>query len=227
MHHIHLAESLSTQEEVKKALKLGPGPFLVSTDHQSAGVGRQGSQWIQFQDALAFSFSLKPNEELTLTPLEIGILLAKFFSPKVLLKWPNDLLNNNNEKIGGILCQLVGNTVVVGIGINLKLPPGNHSFPYPVAGLFPPSESMEENIKKDLPLKIAKYIFENRLSAAQVQKDFFNFCVHKNKEVFIKGTNESHQGKFIGITKNGAAILEDTNKNTQEILSGSLSFDRS
>ena len=226
MHHIHLEQTPSTQEEVKKALKSGNGPFLISTDEQTAGVGRQGSQWLQFKEALAFSFTLTPNEQLTLTPLEVGILLSRFFKPKVHLKWPNDLLNEKNEKLGGILCQLVGSTIVVGIGLNLKTPKNHPEFPYPIAGLFDSNEILKDKIKQELPLEITNFIHQNRLSSDQVREEFLKSCVHRDKVVTISTNNDSVSGVFLGITKEGAAILEQEDKTKREVLSGSLTFNR-
>ena len=45
----------------------------------------------------------------------------------ILLKWPNDLMQNNLAKAGGILCQSEtmkpGYIAFIGIGINLKSSP--------------------------------------------------------------------------------------------------------
>ncbi len=224
MHHIHLSQTSSTQEEVKRALKQGSGDYLVSTDKQTAGVGRQGSEWHQFENALAFSFTLKPNETLTLTPLEIGVHLAKIFSPKLKLKWPNDLLSHEGEKVGGILCQLVGETIVVGIGINLKMPSTVPPFPYQVSSLFNSDEIIDPNIKKELPLKIVNYILNNRLSSENVRSEFIKSCVHINKEVTILNNENQVMGKFIGIGENGEALLESGDNHREKVLTGSLRY---
>jgi BirA family biotin operon repressor/biotin-[acetyl-CoA-carboxylase] ligase len=224
MHHIHLSQTSSTQEEVKRALKQGSGDYLVSTDKQMAGVGRQGSEWHQFENALAFSFTLKPNETLTLTPLEIGVHLAKFFSPKLKLKWPNDLLSHEGEKVGGILCQLVGEIIVVGIGINLKMPTTIPAFPYQVSSLFNSDEIIDPNIKKELPLKIVNYILNNRLSSRNVRNEFIKSCVHINKKVTILNNENQVMGKFIGIGENGEALLETGDNHREKILTGSLRY---
>ncbi len=223
MHHVHLKECPSTQDEVKRAIAKNPGEYLISTDFQNQGVGRQGSKWIHFSDALAFSFTLKPNQEITLTPLEIGILLAKFFSPRVLIKWPNDLLNEKDEKIGGILCQLVNKQIIVGIGLNLKLKEEDEcNFPYPVNAIFN-DENLESDIKKNLPPKIVEFILANRLTPDQVHKEFNQYCSHLNKEVTISNNSDSKNGKFIGISPIGEALL-DNDTEVCKVLSGTLRF---
>lgn len=223
MHQIHLKECTSTQEEVKRLLKENPGDYLISTDSQVAGIGRQGSQWIHFEDALAFSFTLKANEELTLTPLEIGCLLAIYFKPKVHLKWPNDLLDKDGAKIGGILCQIVNDRIVVGIGLNLKNKKEESHFPYPVSSLFDEHEVLDINIKESLPIKIVDFILKNRQSPSLVRENFLNNCVHKNKEVTITNNDRVDSGTFIGIGQKGEALIEDKGS-TQKVLTGSLRF---
>lgn len=225
MRHVHLKECISTQEEVKSALKKAPGDYLVSTDLQTGGIGRQGSQWIHFSKALAFSFTLTPNEELTLTPLEIGVLLAQFFKPKILLKWPNDLLNENKAKVGGILCQIVDKKIVVGIGLNLKIDKEHqeNTFPYPVSALFQSSENLKENIMKELPLEIFEYIKTNRLKPTEVREEFMRSCLHKNQDVIIHNNESITKGKFVGLGSLGEALIENEGV-TEKVLTGSLRF---
>ena len=58
-------------------------------------------------------------------------ILAKKFSNKIKIKWPNDLLFKR-KKICGILQETVINAgkkfLIVGIGINTNLDPKNRSF---------------------------------------------------------------------------------------------------
>ena len=58
-------------------------------------------------------------------------ILAKKFSNKIKIKWPNDLLFKK-KKICGILQETVTNAgkqfLIVGIGINTNLDPKNSSF---------------------------------------------------------------------------------------------------
>lgn len=224
MQHVHLQKTPSTQSALKELLAQNPGDYLISTDFQSQGVGRQGAPWSHFNEALAFSFTLKANDTLTLTPLEIGILLAKFFKSELLLKWPNDLLNSQKEKVGGILCQLVGDIIVVGIGINLISPKEMPQFDYPVGSLFESGTNLKEDYKEALPLEIVTFIKANRLNPIQVQEEFFQFCAHKDQEVTIVNGKESVSGIFRALGANGEAILEDSNQERSSHLTGSLRF---
>jgi hypothetical protein len=92
MHHIHLGQCPSTQDILKGHL-LGSDfkEVLISCDRQIAGIGREGKTWIQGKNSLAFSFSLRPNPVISLTSLEIGILISRFFKTNfhqdIKLKW--------------------------------------------------------------------------------------------------------------------------------------------
>lgn len=225
MEHLHLEKTLSTQDILKEMLQKKAGEFLISTDFQEKGRGRQGSAWTHFKEAIAFSFNIHPNEVVTLTPLEIGLLLTKFFNQKVMVKWPNDLLSPMGEKVGGILCQLYGNQVLVGIGINIKTSEDWESeaknFPYPIGAVFSGSSSINEDYKSQMPLRIYEFIRKNRLSSKEVQREFPKACVHYNLEVEIHNNDHVESGLFIGIGENGEAILES--QGTQKkILTGSL-----
>ena len=225
--HIHLEQTSSTQSVLKEHLKSihSLGNVLISTDHQVSGVGRRGHSWSHFEHALAFSFTLRPSKTITLTPLEIGLHVVKFFSPSASLKWPNDILNKKSEKAGGIICQLLNDMILVGIGINLKVPQiNNNEFPYPVGGLFSHDEELKENIKKELPLKLYQSILENRYSDKGIIKDWSKHCIHQNRHVSIQDGKTIHSGFFTGITSHGEAVIRLENGETKNILTGSLRF---
>ncbi len=224
MHHVHLEQTDSTQTRVKEFLSQGNTDILVSTDHQSAGVGRQGAPWSHLDEALAFSFDISPNPTITLTPLEIGILLSRFFRPKLSLKWPNDLINKKREKIGGILCQLVGQRVAVGIGLNIKADTTKLNFDYPVGSLFNFEEQLSSQYKKELPFEIVEFIHSHRLTSEGVINEFQDYCVHQNQEVIILNGKNKESGLFVGLGKNGEALLKKQDGLIEAHLTGSLRF---
>ena len=223
MHHVHLEETPSTQSYLKenwKSLYSENPNVLVSTSKQTQGQGRQGNNWHDFPNSLAFSFLLQPNEEFTLSSLELGVLLCRFFKDELKLKWPNDLINLKNEKCGGILCQVIEkNLLVVGMGINLesdqsvkgKLP----------AGIIQIQETYH-NIQEELPEKIYQYILNNRLNQDTIQKEWNQFCFHLNQKVRIEDSNTKEVGTFVGIGPIGEALIQNEEGKIKKVLSGSL-----
>ena len=100
---------------------------VVGADHQTAGRGRRGRTWESRPGAsLLVSVLLRPAPPLV--SLAAGVAAAEaceaVAAVPIRLKWPNDVLSGG-EKVGGILCELVGGAAVVGLGLNLAwAPPG-------------------------------------------------------------------------------------------------------
>jgi len=225
MQHLHIKECASTQTLLKDNFVDLSQPILVSTDFQNQGIGRRGSPWSHLEHALAFSFTLPLNRTLTLTPIEIGCLLADYFAPNLFMKWPNDLLNIKKEKVGGILCQLVGENLVVGVGLNLFVT-GSAHFDYPIGGIFENSQNLNNNFKEDLPLELYKYIRKSRVEPEAVQHKFKKYCSHLGQRVSIIDHQREDLGRFIGISSLGEALLslDDEDNSVLKILTGSLRF---
>lgn len=225
--HLHLNNTESTQKELKqiveKELLTTKSSYLISTENQQKGVGRQGSKWIQVQDAIAFSFITRPSATLTLTPLEIGVHLAKYFSSSIKLKWPNDLLNNQNEKVGGIICQYYKGLIIAGVGLNL-IYKDEYDFPYKVGGLYKNDHQLKNNFKKSMPLDIYSYILKNRMSDLKIKEEWNNYCAHQNEQVTITDNAHVVKGQFHSIGTNGEAVIKNKNGELVKILTGSLRF---
>ena len=212
--HIHLPSVDSTQSYLRE--NLGSGNILVSTEEQTSGYGRQAKKWVHQEDSLAFSFTLNPCEVPTLTPLEVSVLIAKYFknhySFELKLKWPNDLLNKKGEKCGGILIQNFEGVLIVGVGINLSIGrPIQERKMYP-AGFLKIKNISSEDLSKD----IYEYILGHRLNPELIRELWLKSCIHLGMEVQI----DKVSGIFKGIGPLGEAqILGDEIKS---IFSGEL-----
>ena len=227
MKHIHFDKIDSTSSYLKlnyKDLKNNYQDILVSASQQTSGRGRAGNQWSQPENSIAFSFTLKPSEEMTLSSLELGVLIAKFFKNKVLLKWPNDLLNLQFEKCGGILCQLVEKDIlIVGIGINIGIFDNkNFDFPYPI-GSVDKKRVLKKEEFNDIPISLFQFILDNRIEHKDIASEWNNLCIHLNKKVSIVDDQYEFTGIFEGINSKGAALIRNVEDNSiKKVFSGSL-----
>src|SRR5215210_6960634 len=102
-----------------------PDGVVVGADHQTAGRGRRGRTWESQPGAsLRVSVILRPAPALV--TLAAGVAAAeaceRVAGVNVELKWPNDLLLDG-AKLGGILCELVADAAVVGLGLNVAWAP--------------------------------------------------------------------------------------------------------
>lgn len=128
----------STNDRGRELARNGAAAWsVVVAEHQTAGRGRVGRRWTtEAGSALTLSVVLRPRSpaQAGLLPLLTGVAVARAIEHldpagvRVGLKWPNDVWLGRG-KLAGILCEAVGDAVVVGVGINLRRPAEG----YPVA----------------------------------------------------------------------------------------------
>ncbi len=114
-----------------------PSGTVVIANEQTAGRGRRGRNWFASRgDSLIFSllWRFAPGTAPAGLSLAVGLAVAQALEKvsagtqsagDVALKWPNDILKGG-RKLGGILVELlpgVPHAAVIGIGVNLRLPP--------------------------------------------------------------------------------------------------------
>ena len=219
MEHLHFNEIASTQSHLIELLNQGSDTKLVSAKEQTSGRGRSSNTWDSYENSLAFSFIAESATTPTLTSLEIGVLICKFAKNSQLsLKWPNDIINSEGQKCGGILIQLINNIPVIGIGLNWGISKHNDSYKTPKGNIF--NEAISEDDYKNIPGDIYKYITNNRLTDSEIITEWNLLCSHKDKQVSIIDTSEA-KGIFKKIGPFGEAYL-DINGNIQKFYAGSL-----
>ena len=139
----HLDRTESTQDIAKQVIpSLGTNQILaVTATEQTSGRGTSGRAWIGRKGNVFLTVAFKSNEVptlLTLLPLQVGILVAECIDKiikevclasdiYVRLKWPNDVLINQ-EKVAGTLIESMvfqGDVwLIIGIGVNVAVSPG-------------------------------------------------------------------------------------------------------
>lgn len=227
MNHLHFKSINSTQiflkDRIEELLKTDP-EILISCDEQTNGIGRHGNEWKHNPNSLAMSCVLAPANPITLTTIEIGLLTREYFFKKyqksILIKWPNDLLSENKQKLGGIIANFHDElTILVGIGINFgNLEIKNEHFK---SGLDSIHFENEINIK-NFALNFYNFLLHNRLSMPEIIEKFNKHCAHINQNVTIQtSSGELFSGIFLGIDEEGAALINHQGKIT-EIISGQL-----
>ena len=205
MKHEHFQEIDSTQDYLGD---LNPShPYLVSCERQTHGKGRHDRKWLQLKDALACSFTLPAHQILTLTALEVAVLINQFFQNRLRLKWPNDLMDNNNQKTGGILIDSKGKSLIVGIGINLN---PNQEF----GSVYSSHRSFN---LKELSFEMYQFIQTHRLNSQKIRDKWMQYCCHANEMVHL----DNQPGVFKGIGESGEAILF-TQGTLQKFYTGTL-----
>ncbi|WP_436526372.1 biotin--[acetyl-CoA-carboxylase] ligase [Actinoplanes sp. HUAS TT8] len=132
------AETSSTNADAAEAARAGtPEGLVVVAEQQVAGRGRRDRQWLSPARAgLTLTVLLRPGTPVPerdwpaanpgtfgWLPLLAGVALAgavtRVAGVEAALKWPNDLLVAD-RKCAGILAEVAGDAIVVGIGLNVS-----------------------------------------------------------------------------------------------------------
>lgn len=118
----------STQLYLKELIKKTQVslPLAVVCKKQTEGIGSRDNEWISQKGNLFLSFALPlsflPKDlKLESSSIYFSYLLKEIleeFGSKVFLKWPNDLYINE-EKVGGMITNIVNDTIICGLGLNL------------------------------------------------------------------------------------------------------------
>lgn len=140
-----VADTGSTNSDlVAEAAAGAPAGAVLVAEEQTAGRGRLERSWTApARSGIFLSMLLRPQgvpkERWGWLPLLVGVAAASALSAtaevEVRLKWPNDLLvevDGAERKLGGILAELEGDAVVVGLGLNVSLTA--EELPVPTAG---------------------------------------------------------------------------------------------
>lgn len=125
---LYLESVDSTQLYLKREIKSHrlKAPIAVVASEQTAGIGSRNNSWNSKKGNLFLSFAIKVEELPSDLKLESASIYFAYilketlaaFDSKVFLKWPNDFYLND-KKIGGMITNIVDNTLVCGIGLNL------------------------------------------------------------------------------------------------------------
>ena len=207
----------STQDLLKEQLKQNNfNELIVGCERQTNGRGRGDHIWQDMPGTICFSMTVAPSEIVTLTALEISLIIQKFLATKgrtISLKWPNDLINSLQQKCGGVLIQNVGSFYLAGIGINL------HSNREEYGGAFD-SEFIID--KRKWIQELGEYISSHRYSnTEQIASDWLDQCFHLNTQVKIVEGDLESIGTFTGLGKYGEAIIEN-DSGSHHLFNGSL-----
>lgn len=124
----------STQSYLIEALKSGTlsAPVCVGTSMQTNGRGSRGNTWIGEDGNLFISIAVHRSQLPSDLKLESSSIYFAYILKEVLsslgsnvwLKWPNDFYLDQ-QKLGGVITNLVGDCLVCGIGMNLTSAPLN------------------------------------------------------------------------------------------------------
>jgi len=140
----------STQIYLKKLLLTNKlqAPYAVVAKIQTNGIGSRDNIWTGMDGNLFLSFalplsSLPKDLKIESSSIYFAYILKDILKEEdssVFLKWPNDFYINNS-KIGGMITNIVNDSLVCGVGLNLVSAPKDF-------GILDIKISKEELLKK-------------------------------------------------------------------------------
>ena len=226
---------------VERSQNNGLSGSVCFAEHQTAGKGRRGRQWVSpygcnIYLSILWRFQQGPAAISGLS-LAIGVAVIRALKQLQIndigLKWPNDIYSQG-KKLGGILVEVSGETdgpcsAVIGLGLNLFLP-----------------ENQAEGITQAWT-DLSKITGQNRLFRNQLAGTLLNHLlpviaeyedigIHayldewrsydcltgKSASLFIG--QQQFEGIVQGIDDNGMLLIERPDGNVQTFASGEVSF---
>jgi BirA family biotin operon repressor/biotin-[acetyl-CoA-carboxylase] ligase len=189
----------STQDDLSKKITAGDGTSgdVIVANYQSAGRGRLDRSFLAPPStALLFSIYLNPErsrDDWGFIPLLAGFSIAHTLGKigaNVSIKWPNDLLIEEN-KVGGIISTAVGEGVIVGIGINISTSttelPVENATSLAIAGVT----KLDRNFLLPLLLNAFEMDFTQWDQGESFLAKYSQLSATQGREVTIAGSSES------------------------------------
>ena len=227
--HIKYFKSIySTNSEATNYLSQDNHGCVIITKNQTSGKGRRNNQWFSIPNkSLTFSIIVnqKKIKNKNLLPIITAITIIKAIKKiskiQCSIKWPNDIMLNN-QKIGGILIEKKNDYMIVGIGINV-----NEEIDDLNAEIKNISTSLRINSAPLIQLEVLLAYILNELEKYCYEDDtnfieeWLTLCYHIDKEIKFHKNHKIIKGTFKGINANGQGII-NINNQTELISSGMI-----
>jgi BirA family biotin operon repressor/biotin-[acetyl-CoA-carboxylase] ligase len=232
---IEFGELDSTNEEARRRAQAGePGPLWILAARQTSGRGRRGRAWHSEAGNLFATLLIRPKRiqpEWPQLSFAAAIAVADMtagFTPDIAVKWPNDVLaassDNNWRKLAGILLETAGDSLVIGIGVNLVSHPEGTEFPaicLSALGAEPPSPKEALDL---LAQNFAEW-YDRWESAgfAPIRDAWLARAAGLGSPIRARLPGKDHVGMFEGIDDQGALLLREENQ-IRAIAAGEVFF---
>lgn len=228
---IELDHTISTNTYALELLKFQNAKegTVICANFQSKGQGIRGVNWesehgknILMSIVLSPDISIEKQFEINnCMSLALYDFAKKYFTQEVKIKWPNDLLVNEN-KLGGILINnmvrdgKIRNTIV-GIGVNVnQIQFDNYS---------PPATSLKELLENDFDIEqIQKEILDciefryanlKKEKSSKMREEYLSILYAFNQWRNYKIQDKQIKAKIVGIDEIGKLILEFEDNKTK------------
>lgn len=219
----------STQDSVKNLIKNpleNAQGICVQALRQSQGRGRHGRVWHDGAGNLMMSFSLKPECDLSRLgeiSLLCGLSVAKTLvqmidKEKIILKWPNDVLVEG-RKISGLLIEVEGEYLVIGLGVNIAVAPYENSIC--LADIATPCKAQE---MRDRVLAQFENLYAQWKAKGfeVIREEWLSFAPPKSSPITVKMPSGTVEGQFETIDGHANLVIRDSASRLVRVSSGDV-----
>ena len=201
---LYLESVDSTQTYLKELIKQKkvPLPIAVVAKRQTNGIGSRENSWTGMDGNLFLSFALPLKDlpkdlKLESSSIYFAYILKDTLSElnsSVWLKWPNDFYVKN-KKIGGMITNIINESLVCGIGLNIVNAPEDFA-----------SLDVEMNIDN-----LVNLYFTNIKKNSSWKQVFSKYKLefHKNKEFFTHDKHSRISLEYASLQDDGSIVIND------------------
>jgi BirA family biotin operon repressor/biotin-[acetyl-CoA-carboxylase] ligase len=239
-----VASTRSTNLALSGAAQRGAADRTVLiADEQTEGQGRLGRKWTSPPGAgLYLSVLLRPTgvpaQRLSWLALLAGVALvrtARFAGTDAVLKWPNDLLlGPDRRKAAGVLAEvgsLNGNSVVIGIGLNVHTAPDIA----PGAGGLAATSLADAGAtvldRTDLARRLLTELADlddawraaaGDADASGLYAEYRDHCATFGQRVRVELPNEDYTGVAVGLEPDGTLVVRTDDDGRRSVSAGDV-----
>ncbi|MGD8932586.1 MAG: bifunctional biotin--[acetyl-CoA-carboxylase] ligase/biotin operon repressor BirA [Chromatiales bacterium] len=229
-HRLHIHPSIESTNSwlMQEAARAAPSGTVCLAEHQTAGKGRHGRQWISpfgrnIYLSLLWRFDCAPVELSGMSlAAGIGVLrtLKQLACHEAGLKWPNDILWRG-KKLAGLLLEVAGESagpahLVIGVGLNLRLDAAGAIIDQPWIDLAS-IPGVRAHSRNELVARLLENLLEiiteyERTGLAGFIEEWDRYDLLKGSRVVVRNASHSYQGEHLGIDPSGGLQLRIANE---------------
>jgi BirA family transcriptional regulator, biotin operon repressor / biotin---[acetyl-CoA-carboxylase] ligase len=212
---------------------------LVISDEQTAGKGRLGRRWDSEKGSnLLFSLVFRPsfdNDKSKILPFVASLAVCDAIEQETGLepecKWPNDVLVNK-KKVCGILMETsvtegAISRIVLGIGINVNQKSFGQELATTATSLYLQSSGTVDRVgllQKNLVALERRYDQLARFPVHFLLEEWKQRTTMFGKTISVTNPNTFISARAIGITDEGALVIQSDDGEKRNIFAGDVSI---
>ena len=239
---IHYFDELtSTNITAKELAHDADDGTIVVAEVQKGGRGRLGREWLSPRGGIWMSVILKPTISLahaSRLTLVVGVAISKAMRKlgvDARIKWPNDILIDG-KKVCGILTEVNAEMeqidyIVIGIGINANVDMNDFSDDVKDVATTLLSELGEPidriSFIQDVLFELEQeYIRFSTQPFSHILDEWISLSDTIGRQVTVTTPSKIIEGKAVGMTEDGALMIENPNGSRQDVMAGLCIYTR-